>query len=72
MIKDVFMRRFLHTYNAPRSTILPDMRPTDNIRNALTLPIQLYRHRVQIHRQPKNGLGLELTDAIADGVELVR
>jgi len=36
----------LHTYNAPRSSILPDRRPTDNTKNPLTLPIQLC-HRGQ-------------------------
>lgn len=37
----------LHTYNAPRSSILPERRPTDNIKNPLTLPIQLYHNRDQ-------------------------
>lgn len=71
MIRGVFHADHLHTYNAPRSSILPDTRPTDSIKNALTLPIQLYHNKGDEHWHPNN-TRTELTDAIADGVASVR
>jgi len=72
MIKYLFYANHLHTYNAPRSTILPDTGPSDNAKNTLILPIQLYHSRGKKDWHPRNATRAELTDAIADGLLLVR